>query len=101
MKLIAVYEKYERYQYGGIKKLVVNGKDKIDCLKKLVDNMRIYLDSEIIDEKVEEGATFEDLIKQIDMCNGDGCDFIISLSDDKGNEYISSDENYYDEEEID
>lgn len=99
MKLIAVFETYERYGAGTTKKLTANGKDKIDCLKKLVDRMGIYLDSEGIDEKIEEeGATFESLIKEIDESNGDGCDYIISLMDSEGNTYIDND---YEEEEID
>jgi len=93
MKLFCRYEKYERYYSGGIKNVWVEGKDSLECIKKLVDKMTLYLDSDIIEE---ENLSFEDCIERIEESNGDGCDMIILLKDDRKNTYIDDTEMYKD-----
>lgn len=97
MKLICVFEPFDRYTVSGIKKLTASGIDKITCLKKLVSKMNLYVTSDGIDEQIADGATFESIIEDIDMSNGDGCDFILMLKDDTKKVYI---DNGYEEEEI-
>lgn len=97
VKLYVEFYPYERYGSSGIKKATVSGVDKLDALKKLVDHMGLYIDSEIIEE---EGYSFEDCINSIRMSNGDGCDFINVLMDkNTGEKFI--DEGYNEEEDWD
>lgn len=98
VKLYVEFYPYERYgPLPGLKKATVSGTDKLDALKKLVDHMGLYIDSEIIDE---EGYSFEDCINSIRMSNGDGCDFINVLMDkNTGEKFI--DEGYNEEEDWD
>lgn len=98
VKLYVEFYPYERYGGGsGLKKATVSGVDKLDALKKLVDHMGLYIDSEIIEE---EGYSFDDCIKSISMSNGDGCDFINVLMDKNTGE-VFIDEGYNEEEDWD
>lgn len=98
VKLYVEFYPYERYGGGsGLKKATVSGTDKLDALKKLVDHMGLYIDSEEIEE---EGYSFEDCINNIAMSNGDGCDFVVVLKNkDSGEIYFQ--ENYEEEEDWD
>lgn len=97
-RLYVEFYPYERYGGGsGLKKATVSGVDKLAALKKLVDHMGLYIDSEEIEE---EGYSFEDCINSIAMSNGDGCDFIVVLKNkDSGEIYFQ--ENYEEEEDWD
>lgn len=75
-KLQVFYEKYERYNSGGLHKKTFKGATLLDALKNMVDHMGLYLDSEVIEE---ENMTPEEIIESISFSNGDGCDFIILL----------------------
>lgn len=98
VKLYVEFYPYERYgPEPGLKKATISGADRLDALKKLVDHMGLYIDSEIIEE---EGYSFEDCINSIRMSNGDGCDFINVLMDkNTGEKFI--DEGYNEEEDWD
>lgn len=97
VKLRVVFEPYERYGGGGIKTARISGTNILDALKKMTDKMTLYIDSEYIDE---EGMTADEVIEKLRTDNGDGCDFIYSLSDiNSGEVYI--DEGDYDEEDWD
>lgn len=78
-RLYVEFYPYERYGIGsapGRKSATVSGRNLLAALKKLVDKMQLYVDSDLIEE---EGWTAEDVINQIDMSNGDGCDHIVIL----------------------
>ena len=98
VRLYVEFYPYERYGGGsGLKKATVSGTDELDALKKLVDHMGLYIDSEEIEE---EGYSFEDCINNIAMSNGDGCDFVVVLKNkDSGEIYFQ--ENYEEEEDWD
>lgn len=95
IKLHVEFYPYERYGGGGGKKKAnVSAPDMLTALKKLVDKMRLYIDSEEIED---EGYTPEEVIEQIQMSNGDGCDYITLLQEmNSGDVLIQED---YDEEE--
>ena len=79
VRLYVEFYPYERYGIGpapGRKSATVSGLNLLEALKKLVDKMQLYVDSDLIEEN---GWTAEDVIKQIDMSNGDGCDHIVVL----------------------
>ena len=96
-KLRVVFEEYKRYQPGRVRRATVSGKDRLDALKKMVDRMGLYLDSDYIEE---EGMTADEVIENIEMSNGDGCDFIFSLQDlTTGETLIEADGGYDDNEE--
>lgn len=75
-KLKVIYDTYERYGSSQRKKEIYEGDTLLDALKEMVDNMGLYLDSEIIEE---DNMLPEDIIESISWSNGDGCDFIILL----------------------
>ena len=98
VRLYVEFYPYERYGGGsGLKKATVSGTDELDALKKLVDHMGLYIDSEEIEE---EGYSFEDCINNIAMSNGDGCDFVVVLKNMNSGE-IYFQENYEEEEDWD
>ena len=76
VKLRVEYEVYTRAGSGGIKKATVLGPTLLDALKKMTDRMRLYIDSDAIEEN---NMTAEDVIQSIEESNGDGCDYIIQL----------------------
>lgn len=90
------FEPYERYSNGGVKTATVSGPTLLDALKKMVDRMGLYFDSEEIEE---EGMSAEDVIDRIYEQNGDGCDFILLLQDvNTGETYIEEDDLYEEED---
>ena len=94
--LFCTFEPYERYSGGGgLKKLKASGTDYLETISKLADKMLLYIDSDRIEE---DDMTFDEVINQIEMSNGDGCDFIVELKDDQGNTYIQAEyENEYED----
>ena len=77
-KLKVTYMPYERY--GGddvVKTATVSGPDLLSALKKMCDRMTLYLDSEYIED---DEMTAEDVIENIEESNGDGCDYILELT---------------------
>ena len=95
VRLYVEFYPYERYGSSeGLKRATVSGTDKLDAIKRLVDHMGLYIDSEIIEEA---NYSFEDVINSIVSSNGDGCDFIVVLKNKNSGEiYIEED---YEEEE--
>ena len=88
------FEEYERYGGGNIRKAKVSGANLLEALKKMVDRMRLYLDSDEIEEK---DMTAEEVLRRIAGENGDGCDYIFYIKN------VTTGENLltfnYDEEE--
>jgi len=96
VKLRVEFETYERFGSGQIRKATVSGNTLLDALKKMVDNMQLYLESDMIEE---ENMTAEQVIEDIAGSNGDGCDFIFLLKNlTTGEVYIEED---YSEEDED
>lgn len=98
VKLQVEYAPYDRYGgEQGLKKATVSGVDLLDALKKMSDHMALYVDSYTIEE---EDMTAQDVINNIERNNGDGCDYIVSLTDlNTGEVLVSAD--WYEEEEED
>ena len=95
IKLHVEFYPYERYGGGGGKrKANISAPDMLTALKKLVDKMRLYIDSEQIED---EGYTPEEVIEQIQMSNGDGCDYITLLQEMNSGDILIQED--YDEEE--
>ena len=95
VKLRVIFEPYTRYGgSNGVKTATVSGVDLLDALKKMCDRMRLYIDSNYIEE---EDMSAEDVIERLSTDNGDGCDYILALTNlTTGDNYISED--YEDEE---
>ena len=73
------FEPYTRYGYEPIKTGRVSGKDLLDALLKMTDKMRLYINSDYVDDYEEDYGvklTPEALLERIEEENGDGCDFI-------------------------
>lgn len=95
VKLRVEYEVYTRAGSGGIKRATVSGLTLLDALKKMTDRMGLYVDSEAIEEN---NMTAEDVIKSIDMSNGDGCDYIIQLKNLTTGEVLIQGQDFSEEE---
>lgn len=99
VKLKVLYLPYERY--GGsdtMKAATVSGVDLLDALKKMTDHMTLYLDSDQIEE---DGLTADDVILSIDEANGDGCDYIVSLTNLTNGETLIEGDYDFEEEDWD
>ena len=72
------YYPYERYGKSALKRVKVKGDDLLHALTKMVDKMCLYLDSEQIEEAQ---MTPKDILDELDMTNGDGCDYIMYIKD--------------------
>lgn len=71
------FEVYGRYGDGGeIITAKVSGEDLRHALMRMVDRMRLYINSEDIEEK---NLTVEQILDSISETNGDGCDMIYHL----------------------
>lgn len=95
VKLRVEYEVYTRNGSGGIKRATVSGPTLFDALKKLVDKMGLYITSEDIEK---QKMTSEAIIENIDMSNGDGCDYIIQLKNLTTGEVLIQGEDFSEEE---
>lgn len=70
------FQPYTRWEMPSNRHAKVSGPTLLEALKKMADKMRLYVDSEEIEE---EGWTAEDVLHEIEMSNGDGCDYIYFL----------------------
>lgn len=94
VKLKVTFEPYTRFGSNGVKTATVSGVDLLDALKKMCDRMQLYIDSNDIED---DDMSAEDVIGSLKGSNGDGCDYILSLTNlTTGDNYIS--ENYKYEE---
>ncbi len=93
--LYVEYYPYERYFDSGQKKARISGPNLLEALKKMVDHMELYINSEVIEE---DSDTVEEVLEAINNMNGDGCDYITYLENKTtGDVYINED--YVEEEE--
>lgn len=80
------FEVYGRYGDGGeIITAKVSGKDLRHALMRMVDKMRLYIDSDDIKER---NLTAEQILDSISESNGDGCDMIYLLKNLTTNEVL-------------
>lgn len=70
------FVEYKRLDQGTNRAATVSGATLLAALQKMVDNMLLYIDSDQIEE---EGWTAEEVLDEIEMSNGDGCDYIYFL----------------------
>ena len=95
IRLKVVYEPYQRYEPSAPCVGHITANSFREAIIKMLDRVRMYLDPETIQEYEEEQGremTQEELIRRLEMENGDGCDYIFSLSnEDSGEEYMSVD----------
>lgn len=77
--------KYEDYPDGNIKTDEFTGVDRIDALKKMVDSLLLYIDVEEIES---DDLDANSIISEIESQNGDGCDYIIKLTDNSTGEVL-------------
>lgn len=89
VRLEALREVYDRGDCGAFSLVRAEGATKEEALIKLIDKMGLYLNADEIKERREEGEviTFEQLIKEIEADNGDGCDFVIYIKDAAADKY--------------
>jgi len=80
-----LYVKFEDYPDGNIKEDKFTGSNRLDALKKMVDSLLLYLDVDTIEE---DNLSDEDVIKALELQNGDGCDYIIRLEDKNTGEVL-------------
>ena len=71
-----LYVKYEDYPDGNVKEAEIEGTDITDALTKLVGSLLVYLDT---DQIADDNMTSDDIIHELGLRNGDGCDYIIEL----------------------
>ena len=76
--LLLEYYPYERYYSPGKKIVKVHGLTLLDALCNMVDHLRLYFDSDDIEER---DMTAEEVISKISADNGDGCDYVVKLQD--------------------
>lgn len=76
---ITLEAKYEIYPDGRITSTRVTGNDEFDAFANLLDEVGSYVTSDDVLDMQDEGATIEDVVKQIQSMNGDGSDFIFSI----------------------
>lgn len=95
VRLHVEFYPYDRFQHHGLTKANISAPTLLDALKKMVDNMVLYIE---VDDIEDEGYTAEEVIQSIQGTNGDGCDMIMLLKNTTtGEVYIE--EEYYDEED--
>ena len=90
---ITLEAKYEIYPDGRITSTRVTGNDEFDAFANLLDEVGSYVTSDDVLDMQDEGATIEDVVKQIQSMNGDGSDFIFSIKNiTTGKKYFDLDE---------
>ena len=70
------YYPYERYEQTKKKRVKISAPTLFDALVKMVDGMRLYFDSDDIED---DDMTVEEILQSIELSNGDGCDYITEL----------------------
>lgn len=73
VELEVCYDKYERYKGGSLHRFKVKGENLLDALRNMTDRMRLYINSDDIEEREMKPR---EIIDEIESCNGDGCDYI-------------------------
>ena len=85
IKLKVVYEPYQRYQPACPRIGHITAKSFRQAVIKMLSRVRMYADEEVILEREEQlgrEMTQEEMIEMLYAENGDGCDFIFSLTNE-------------------
>lgn len=96
VKLTAHFEKYERFETGGLVILHVARKNAKEAVTALISNMGLYAeDFEDLLIGADEGIT--DPLQVLgsylqNSTNGDGCDFVYLIKDDTTGDIIFEDD---------
>lgn len=94
IKLRVVYLPYERYEDGNVNIGHIKAPTLRSALLEMLNRVNLYLDEESILEIEEEYGrelTADEIIREIQEQNGDGCDTILSILDENTKqEYINS-----------
>ena len=102
MKIKVTYQRYERYQETPISEGHITAPDLRTAILALLDEIRMYADSEVVLELEEENGkkwTAEELIdKFICSVNGDGCDIVFNIKNEETGEIIFNSDYDYDPE---
>lgn len=69
---------FEDYPDGKVKTEVFEGSSRIEALKNMADSLLLYIDGTTIDD---DNMSESDILNYIESRNGDGCDYIIELTD--------------------
>lgn len=95
IKIRVVYIPYARYVDTATVIGHVNAESFRQAIIKLLNKIGMYADGETILEREEELGrvmTQEELIEMISAENGDGCDFIVSITNEQtGEVYLETD----------
>ena len=98
IKLKVVYEPYERFNQCGPKIGHITAPTFREAIIKMLSKVGMCLEEETLLEKEEElgrEMTKEELIEALVEENGDGCDYIFSLTNETtGETYIEADEGF-------
>lgn len=71
--------KYEDYPDGNIRSISVEGTDRLDALKNMLDELLLYIDRATVEENQ---LSESEILNHLEERNGDGCDYIIKLTDE-------------------
>ena len=82
---VELYVKFEDYPDGIIRQSTFSGSSRLEALKSMVDSLVLYLDVDTIEE---DNLSSEDVIRELESRNGDGCDYIIKLKDNSTGEVL-------------
>lgn len=97
-KIKVVYERYARHENLAPAIGHITAPTLREAIIKMLSKIGMYLDEEGIQEKEEElgrEMTQEELIDELYMQNGDGCDYILSLTNEvTGEVYMESEEGF-------
>lgn len=84
-KSCELYVKFEDYPDGNVKQSTFFGNNRLEALKNMISSLLLCLDADTIDE---DSLSDDDVIKELESRNGDGCDYIIRLEDKSTGEII-------------
>lgn len=105
VRLHVEYYPYERYGGGGGKrKANISADNMMEALAKLADHLGLYIQPEEIigdEDYPPEYDSPEEVINEIEMSNGDGCDYITLLQNKTTGEVLIKGWDEEDEEEWD
>ena len=100
MKIKVTYQRYERYRETPISEGRITAPDLRTAILALLDEIRMYADSEVILELEEDNGkkwTAEELIDNfICSVNGDGCDVVLNIKNEETGEIIFNSDYAYD-----
>jgi len=92
---------YESITSGRIEDKVYEGATLSEALANMCVNMIVYADEQYFEEYYEmygEPIDAEDILRRLERTNGDGCDYIITLTDLSTGINLIDNEDYFEDE---